>query len=195
MNEISRIRTSAPPATRMAPREIDQVRAALRSPVAIETSRIISEIRHCRYMAKNEWVAEAERVIFSQRLVALVAKAESIIASAEYEELIRVLKSAAQPATASRIKGEIAGLIACFPTQADVSVFTAFAIEEVANGYDGTFGPSVYALAAGCRELRRTKTFRPAIAEILNAVFDEELRLRGYAQLTQLPRIAQEHAP
>jgi hypothetical protein len=193
MNEITRV--SALPARMMAPREIVQVRAAFRSPVAIEVAKIISEIRHDRYMAHNEWVAETERVVFSQRLVALVAKAETIIASTEYEDLIRVLKSAAQPATTSRIKGEIAGLIACFPTQADVSVFTAFAIEEVANGYDGDFAPSVYALAAGCRELRRTKTFRPTIAEILNAVFDEELRIRGKAQqLSELPRIAKEPA-
>ena len=76
MNEITRIRTSAPPATRMAPREIDQVRAALRGPAAIEVAKIISEIRDHRYMAVNEWVAETERVVFSQRLVALVAKAE-----------------------------------------------------------------------------------------------------------------------
>jgi hypothetical protein len=157
MNEITRI----PPTTAVTTTSaaIERVRAAFLSDIARQARSVASEIMWTRQRGYED---ELAHVAAYQRVIAM---AEQLIASPDYRALIATLRPAIQPATLKQIKDHIGGLIACFPTQQDVTVFVAFAIEDVAAEQ-----PSMYALAAACRELRRTKTFRPSIPEILEAL-------------------------
>jgi hypothetical protein len=166
MNEITRIpnnNTALSTSTRA--RAIDQVvLAATSTDVARKAQALSSEIHNLRSRGffPDEEESQALRTSEYRRVVAM---AEQILGSPEYRALVATLTPAVEMATISQIKQAIGGLIACYPSQADVSIFVAFAVEEVAVEL-----PSVYTLAAACRELRRTKTFRPSIAEILEAL-------------------------
>jgi hypothetical protein len=166
MNEVTRIpnnNTALSTSTRA--RAIDQVvLAATNTDVARKAQALSSEIHQLRSRGffPDEEVSQALRIAEHRRVVAM---AEQILGSPEYGALVATLTPAVELATLAQIKQAIGGLIACYPSQADVSIFVAFAVEEVAVEL-----PSVYTLAAGCRELRRTKTFRPSIAEILEAL-------------------------
>jgi hypothetical protein len=163
MNEITRIPHNTALSTRA--RAIDQVVVvALNSDIAQKAQTLLSEIWKVRrrgFFADEEG-SKAFRIAEHRRVVAM---AELILASPEFKALVSLLEPAAELATLAQIKREVGGLIACFPSQADVSIFVAFAVEEVVIEL-----PTVYALVATCRELRRTKTFRPSIAEILEAL-------------------------
>jgi hypothetical protein len=164
MNEITRIPNNNTALSTRGPRAIDQVvLVALKSDIARKAQTLLSEIWSVRSRGcSGEPGGQAFRIAEHRRVVAM---AEPILASPEYKALVSVLEPAVELATLAQIKREIGGLIACFPSQADVSVFVAFAVEEVATEL-----PTVYALVAACRELRCTKTFRPSIAEILEAL-------------------------
>jgi hypothetical protein len=173
MNEIARIST---PTRTLIP----GVHAALNSKTAHVAQHLAVEMQS---VASRDF--EDDRALRDAEYQRVAALAEAFVQSPEYKKLCETLKLATEPATLTQIKKEIAGLIACFPSQADVALFIAFAVEEIACNELPT---SFYALAAGCRGLRRTKVFRPAIAEILNAVFDEEIRIRHkFEHLAQLP--------
>lgn len=163
MNELTRIpnnNTAVSTSTRA--RAIDQVvLAATSTDVARKVQSLSSEIYGLRSRGFSA-ESQALRIAEHRRVVAM---AEPILGSPEYRALVATITPAVELATLSQIKQSIGGLIACYPTQADVAIFVAFAVEEVAVEL-----PSVYTLAAACRELRRTKTFRPSIAEILEAL-------------------------
>jgi hypothetical protein len=163
MNEITRIPNNNSALSTRA-RAIDQVVVvALNSDIANKAKTLLAEIWRVRHRGSSgEPGGEAFRIAEHRRVIAM---AEPILASAEYKALVSVLETATELATLAQIKREIGGLIACFPSQADVSIFVAFAVEEVATEL-----PTVFALVAACRELRRTKTFRPSIAEIIEAL-------------------------
>jgi hypothetical protein len=162
MNEVTRMMNTALSTSTRA-RAVDQVvLAALDSHIAGKAKSLSHEIHRVRSRGFSGEDGEAFRIAEHRRVVAM---AEPILASPEYKALVATLTPAVDLATLGQIKQAIGGLIACYPTQADVAIFVAFAIEEVAIE-----APSVYTLAAACRELRRTKTFRPSIAEIIEAL-------------------------
>jgi hypothetical protein len=74
----------------------------------------------------------------------------------------------------SELSKMLALLVGSFPTSnvPEPAVFTRFMLEDVAAV--GTFGPSFPAMEGACRELRTTKTFMPAIAEVIEAVKKHE---------------------
>ena len=162
MNEITRITPNNNTlSTSTRARAIDQVvLASTSTDVARKVQSLSGEIYSLRKRGFSE--SQALRIAEHRRVVAM---AEPILASPEFKALVATITPAVELATLSQIKQAIGGLIACYPTQADVAIFVAFAVEEVAVEL-----PSVYTLAAACRELRRTKTFRPSIAEILEAM-------------------------
>jgi hypothetical protein len=164
MSEVTRMMNTALSTSTRA-RAIDQlVLAATSTDVARKAQSLSSEIYSLRSRGffADEEESRASHIARHRRVIAM---AEQILASPEYRALVATLTPAVELATLGQIKQAIGGLIACYPTQADVAIFVAFAIEEVASE-----APSVYTLAAACRELRRTKTFRPSIAEIIEAL-------------------------
>jgi hypothetical protein len=164
MSEVTRMMNTALSTSTRA-RAIDQlVLAATSTDVARKAQSLSSEIYSLRSRGffADEEESRASHIARHRRVIAM---AEQILASPEYRALVATLTPAVELATLAQIKQAIGGLIACYPTQADVAIFVAFAIEEVAVEL-----PSVYTLAAACRELRRTKTFRPSIAEIIEAL-------------------------
>jgi hypothetical protein len=162
MNEITRIPNNNTALSTRA-RAIDQVVVvALNSDIARNAQTLLGEIWSLRGRGFFPDEGQEFRIAEYRRVIAM---AEPILASPEFKALASVLEPAAELATLAQIKREIGGLIACFPSQADVSIFVAFAVEEVATEL-----PTVFALVAACRELRRTKTFRPSIAEIIEAL-------------------------
>jgi hypothetical protein len=164
MSEVTRMMNTALSTSTRA-RAIDQlVLAATSTDVARKAQSLSSEIYSLRSRGffADEEESRASHIARHRRVIAM---AEQILASPEYRALVATLTPAVELATLAQIKQAIGGLIACYPTQADVAIFVAFAIEEVAVEL-----PTVYTLAAACRELRRTKTFRPSIAEIIEAL-------------------------
>jgi hypothetical protein len=75
---------------------------------------------------------------------------------------------------ASELSKMLAGLLASFPTSnvQNPAVFTRFMLEDVLA--IGMSGPWFAAVENACRELRTTKTFMPAIAEIIAAIKKHE---------------------
>jgi hypothetical protein len=163
MNEITRIRATTP-STSTPSRAIDQaVLTALRSEIGSKAEAVAFEMHSVLCIGfSNDEAEQAARRIQYRRVLAM---ADPIIAKPEFKSLVATLRPALELASLAQIKREVAGLIACYPTQADVSIFVAFVVEEIAIEQ-----PYVFALAAACRELRRTKTFRPSIAEIIEVL-------------------------
>jgi hypothetical protein len=162
-NEITRIRTTTPSISTRS-RGIDQaVLTALRSEIGSKAEAVALGMYSvlCIGFSKDEAEQAARRIQYRR----VLAMADPIIAKPEYKALVAAIRPALELASLAQIKREVAGLIACYPTQSDVSIFVAFVVEEIAIEQ-----PCVFALAAACRELRRTKTFRPSIAEILEVL-------------------------
>jgi hypothetical protein len=163
MNEVTRIMNAAL-STSTRSRAIDQVVVtALTSDVAGKAQTLLGEIWSVRRRGLSG--EPGDQAFRAAEYTRVIAMAEPILASPAFKALVSVLESAAELATPAQIKREIGGLIACYPSQADVSIFVAYAVEEVAIEL-----PTIFALVAACRELRRTKTFRPSIAEIIEAL-------------------------
>jgi hypothetical protein len=81
--------------------------------------------------------------------------------------ILERLEKAQEPASKKDIGTELTMLIAAWPTAAkvDVAPFAAVLAVEVSVTF-----PSRFALASGCKTLRRTKTFLPSIKETLEAI-------------------------
>ncbi len=94
-----------------------------------------------------------------------------------------------RPATEIEIREHLAILIACLAgSKADAAVYGRMLVIDV-----GAASPSIGALEAACRKLRRTCTFTPAISEVLTAIAEAEKYLSGARwRLEQLPRLISE---
>lgn len=100
---------------------------------------------------------------------------ERVTANAGFEDLRKWLGSASRPATKDEIAKQMAGLLACFPGNRE-PIFGRVLCEDV-----GALQPSIGGLESACRSLRRTCTFMPVIAEVIEAVQLAEGRF-GYAR-------------
>lgn len=85
------------------------------------------------------------------------------------------------PANREEIAKCLTLLIAAYPnasSKGDLSTFGRMLVEDVAS-----LEPSIAAVDKACRELRQTKAFVPAIAEVIAAVRDADKRLATCHQL------------
>ncbi len=111
-------------------------------------------------------IAALRSVIVAWRRDGLVAKTASLLAA---------LNAAEPPGfyddegniSRPRVAAEIAQMLGAFPTNnvTDPRIFTGTMIEEVM-----ALEPDWMSLVAACRDLLKTKTFVPAIAEVVEAV-------------------------
>lgn len=109
-------------------------------------------------------------------------------AIADVEPLARHIEQVAQrisvaqaPASREEIGKCLTLLIAAYPnasSKGDLTTFGRMLVEDVAS-----LEPSIAAVDKACRELRQTKAFVPAIAEVIAAVRDADKRLTGCHQL------------
>lgn len=82
--------------------------------------------------------------------------------------VLRCLQAACQPASREEMSKCLALLVAAYPnagSKGDLTVFGRMLVEDVAS-----LEPSIAAVDKACRELRQTKAFVPAIAEVITAV-------------------------
>ena len=79
-------------------------------------------------------------------------------------------------ANKSEVAKMLAILMGSFPTSnlPDAGVFVNMLLEDVMATGSVVAGPAFYILESACRELRITKTFMPAIAEVIAAIKDQE---------------------
>jgi len=102
---------------------------------------------------------------------------------------LKLLSAMQRPATCREVREHLAILMGCLAgSKADAEVFGRMLVIDV-----GALSPSIGALEAACRNLRRTSTFTPSIAEVLQALTEAEKQLTGARwRLEQLPRLIAE---
>ena len=114
-----------------------------------------------------------------------LATLETFIESKSDRALAYLAKSS-RPATRREISEHIAMLLVCLPgAKDDAEEFAKALTLDVASQH-----PSIGALEAACRRLRRTLHFRPKIVEMLEALAEAEQRI-SYARKTieELPAL------
>jgi hypothetical protein len=100
-----------------------------------------------------------------------IAEAEVVLANDAFKTFARELEAALIPASRSMIKNQIALLMACYPSRdVDITALTVMMVEHVVEA-----NPSRLELTAATRELRLTSKFRPAIAEVIEALKDARM--------------------
>lgn len=105
---------------------------------------------------------------------ASVLKVEQFIMTDQFRAFHDRVKRLWRPATKSDIAKHLAILIGSFPGKpSNPSVFGRILCEDV-----GALSPSVLALDITCRQLRRTATFLPTIAEIIPVLTRNELMVK-----------------
>jgi hypothetical protein len=109
------------------------------------------------------------------RTAPAIAKAELLAEDGTLERLKMRTAEATRPATRDEIATHVAALIACYPGNRD-PLYGRMLCEDV-----GAAQPSIGALEAACRHLRRTVKFAPAIAEMVEALTEAEKRLKNAA--------------
>lgn len=140
----------------------------------------ISEIGNvCRISAALSDLAieatSARSKEFLIRIDAAISEAETVSGLAAIDASI---SEDCRPAEPQELKRQLQILIGSFPNAAkqDLSIFGVALIEDVASEK-----PSIGALTNACRKLRRSNTFVPAIAEVLEALSQEARRQHGEA--------------
>jgi hypothetical protein len=85
----------------------------------------------------------------------------------EAQSVLDDLRALARPASKLEIAKHLAVLVKSFPNagSADGEIYGRMLIEDV-----GAMQPAIGDVEAGCRNLRRTSKFLPAIAEVLDAL-------------------------
>jgi hypothetical protein len=145
---------------------------ALRSEVAKEARRLSN--------ALHPWSTSHSLDILAEK----VAAAEQMVASPEYQALVGALEAAFAPASNTDIKRELGLLFACYPAKdVDIGVLVACAVEEVISER-----PSTLQLLLSFRRIRRTCKFRPSIAEIVEALDDDEPAVSEARQIIELAK-------
>ena len=105
-----------------------------------------------------------------------VADAERLL-KIGFHTVIEVGRAAIRKATAIEINQHLAVLVGCMAGQKlDMRLYSAALVEDV-----GALQPSIGALEAACRHLRRTCTFVPTIAECLQAIRDRQKAFDGFS--------------
>lgn len=90
----------------------------------------------------------------------------------ESQSLLDDLHALARPASKQEIAKNLIILVKCYPAAtADGETYGRLLIEDVAS-----IQPSIGDLEGGCRELRQTSRFCPAISEVLKAISDAKQR-------------------
>jgi hypothetical protein len=104
-------------------------------------------------------------------------------------EVTRRLVDGLQPAATEQTRQEIALLVGAFPSGnvPDPAVYSPIMLREVI-----AIRPSVLALAAACNKLRRTCRWQPPIADVLQAIREEEALWRY--RLRCVSEVSHEHA-
>lgn len=105
-----------------------------------------------------------------------VARVRQMLAASP--DLPRKLADTCAPASEDELAAFLAATVGCFPNVggADMSVFGRMLVSDVA-----ALSPSRGALELGCRELRRSSKFLPAISEFLAAITKAEGNLKAQA--------------
>jgi hypothetical protein len=89
------------------------------------------------------------------------------------------------PATHDDVAFQLAALVAAYPNSRADELFGRLIVSDV-----GASEPSVGALDAGCRHLRRTLKFPPAISEVCQAVESAaDMFKRAIRHLDEMPRL------
>jgi hypothetical protein len=132
------------------------------------------------------WYALHHAETYGSDRRAAVAAAEAVIAAADSTR--RELNRAMAPATHDDIAYQLAALVAAFPNSRADELYGRILVADV-----GALQPSVGAIGAACRELRRSSKFLPAIAEVCAALADAERTFRlALERIDELPpRIAE----
>lgn len=115
----------------------------------------------------------------AESLRAAIIEAEPL--ARHIDEVEQRISVAQAPANREEIAKCLTLLIAAYPnasSKGDLTTFGRMLVEDVAS-----LDPSIAAVDKACRELRQTKAFVPAIAEVIAAVRDADKRLVTCHQL------------
>jgi hypothetical protein len=169
-----------------------QLVAARPKPVAnSDERRMISESEELRIDASNAKMlnyrlANAASSFVSAKDYAIeIAAAADLIESGKFAKLSADLAQAQAKAAGDEIALELAKLVGAYPNfgKYDTTVFSEMLLADVT-----ALGPSVGAVEAACRKLRRTKPFVPAISEILEAIAEaHRLLFHDAREVGELP--------
>jgi hypothetical protein len=111
-----------------------------------------------------------------------VTAAEQSLATVNLDPFVAQLVALSEPATLEDISDHVALTIASFPNAkpANPEVFGRMLVEEVQESR-----PSIGALEAACRFVRRIHRFCPTIAEVVKALALTEDHLQGKIRTVQ----------
>jgi hypothetical protein len=122
----------------------------------------------------HDAMRDAESNLTPERVSRLdreIAVAKHVVAKSDNRAVEREINNALRPATSAEIKRQIQVLIGSFPNvseKRDLTIYAVALVDDVTAER-----PSFRALEAACRRVRRTLTFLPAIAEMLDALQKE----------------------
>jgi ribosomal protein L9 len=115
-----------------------------------------------------------------------ITAARAWMTSLEYQEALREVRAAHEPAKEKAVRTEVSMLVSAFPNaaKADLRAFGALLVQDVRSR-----NPSRYALAKAATKLRQTCRFVPTICEVLEALYEAEKEMH-YARrrLEEMPQ-------